>query len=219
MSLIIAAKDGPNLIMMGDRIICDGHDNLTTAKRSKIAEVKTNQGSMLIGFAGTYRLVDIAHYLLREPPLHDDGASPEEYMAVHFSAYLKDVLQTEGWDQKEGCSWACAIAYQGLLFDLTFDTFGVTDTEEDLVCIGAGLTFGYGAMYMGLSLYLPVKSCIHRAMILAARQHAMVRGPFDCLEMDGEGKVFRSVLSIEPPIRQEIPSYRLSEKSIYMAPD
>jgi ATP-dependent protease HslVU (ClpYQ) peptidase subunit len=108
-----------------------------------------DDGSMIIGTAGSCRLKDIIRYHLNRPS-HPDELSDMEYLVCQFISELRDELNDEGnmseYDNVEHAEGKFLIGYQGKLFEVHSD-FQVSRLQDSHTAIGSGFKVAHGALY------------------------------------------------------------------------
>jgi ATP-dependent protease HslVU (ClpYQ) peptidase subunit len=148
--------------------------------RTLRADLKVHQnGEMLMGFCGSYRLGQILKFM--KISAQPEGMDDFEYMVTMFVEDCREALKRGGvtWIEKntEELAGSFMVGYRNGLYEIGSD-FQVGISTKDYVCIGSGEEYAYGAMAILKDTEPdPVKQ-IKTALKVAADHNAFVAAPF-----------------------------------------
>jgi ATP-dependent protease HslVU (ClpYQ) peptidase subunit len=161
MSCIVGVAQNGEVWMGGDSALTCG-DSLTRRKEPKVFrkffptdQTSANQTSaactMLIGCAGSVRVLQLAQYEL-ELPARNDEISPMKYLVSHFVPAWRECLKQHGaMGESKNTEEAAAqsvflIGFRGGIFYLDCD-FNIYEPEWGFDASGSGCEVAMGALH------------------------------------------------------------------------
>lgn len=190
MTCIVAYKEKNKVWMGGDRL-GSSYAGCIVSGDPKIIKKK----DMLIGVSGSFRLLQILHYLF-EPPSHFPDWGNNYYMTGPFVDALRRLSKEKGYlevhngvESTDGSG--ALIAYRGEIWQLESDLQIRRDNAPYAACgsadmIALGVMHALHALRKNISdsSFLSSKNILLRALEAAEYHNPYVRKPFDFLELN-----------------------------------
>lgn len=150
-----------------------------------IAGNQNNPERMLVGVAGSFRILNILEHGLIGSLMYDGEANLREWMTEFFAEKLRELFKTRGVtqminDTAEAFDSEFLIGFHGNLFTMQED-FAVMDWSGDTHAIGAGEEFALGSLHTSAGrIKSPVKR-IELALKAASKFCPQVIPPYTIL--------------------------------------
>lgn len=186
MTCIVGYVKGTRVWMGGDsRAIFGGGAQSTTIAGQKVFIRET----MMIGVAGSARLSNLIGYGF-EPPNHPLNISKDEYIALHVTTAVRELLDKHGSggneDGQDFQNGTLLIAYSGGLYTMSSD-YSILQSAAPYAAIGSGAPYALGALAV-LSPRIAPEQRLYRALQAAAVHDPFVGAPFYTLCADWSDK-------------------------------
>lgn len=141
-------------------------------------------GEFLIGFAGSFRMLQLVQYKFT-PPKNYENHDPLKYMIVEFVEELRNVLKNGGAAAKnneveKGATFL--VGYKSRLFRIESD-YQVMETSHGYDAIGCGNEFAIGSLFT-TQLFQEPEDRITWALKSSAQHSTGVSSPFIILKLN-----------------------------------
>lgn len=183
MTCIVSLKHDNKIYIGGDHA-ASSHMSISVREDTKVFKNK----SMLIGYAGSYRLGQIMRFGFK-PPKHEKGKDPYEYMCTDVIKAMQKTFEKHGFDgrnkkEEHETSGQMLIAYRGQLYEF-YEDYQVGINADPYCSVGSGSDIALGAMYTLQNVpkfaKLPPEQQIQVALEAASKYNGGVSPPFTIL--------------------------------------
>ena len=158
--------------IVGDSAACDATDNTMRVRQDP--KVFRN-GSMIIGYSGSFRVGQVMRYELKLPS-RPNGMEPFEYMVTRFVSTLKKCVEKHGIS-KEMEETQALVGYAGQLFCIESD-LQVAMNNNHFEAIGMGRLLAIGSMHTTSKLKIETQKRLLLAITSASEFSHTVSPPF-----------------------------------------
>ena len=174
MTAIAALVHNKKVYIGGDSAGTDQSFGLSVRADRKVFRLH----DMVFGFAGSYRMGNLLQHSLDIPRHHPDD-EPHKYMVTDFINAVRDCLKRGGVaigsdEMVEGVDGDFIVGYRGHIF-VVYGDYQVGEPTDPYIAVGSGTDIVLGSL--GSTKGEP-KARIRKALELAERHNAGVRGPF-----------------------------------------
>lgn len=145
MTCIVSLKHDNKIYIGGDHAASSGL-SVNVREDTKVFKNK----SMLIGYAGSYRMGQIMRFAFK-PPKHEKGKDPYEYMCTDVIKSMQKTFDKHGFDghnkkDEKETSGQMLIAYRGQLYEF-YEDYQVGINADPFCSVGCGSDLALGAMF------------------------------------------------------------------------
>ena len=179
MTCIVGLVDGDGRIVMGgDSAGVSGWD-LTIRADAKVFR----NGPFLMGFTSSFRMGQLLRWKFA-PPEHPEGMEDERFMCSVFVDAVRECLKEGGYAKRENeaeSGGTFIVGYRGALWCI-HDDYQVARAVEPYYACGCGESYALGALAVSDG---DAEERVRRALSVAERFSAGVRGPFAILTLGG----------------------------------
>lgn len=182
--------DRRGIVYIGADSAAVGGSTITQRATPKVFKNRFRGGaSFIAGFTTSFRMGDLIRF--NEFKATYSGEDPLEFLVTKFVPELRKLFSSNGWmkeDDKREKGGTFLMGFQGELFTIDSD-FQVAANGERYGACGSGEDYTLGALW-ALERY--EEDALTQLVIAlhAAEQHNVnVRGPFNVLSLDKEGRI------------------------------
>lgn len=180
----VIGSDG-SIYMGGDSagVSDDSTYSLGIGSEAKVWE----NGGILFGASGSFRVSQVLRWQLQIPQYNPDGEALE-YLTGPLITTMREALQLHGslevWDSDstENIDGSLLLGFRNRVFEI-FGDFGVGELVHGYGAVGCGAPIAMGNLAATETLSIKPKRRITMALQAAERHSAGVRGPFTILKL------------------------------------
>jgi ATP-dependent protease HslVU (ClpYQ) peptidase subunit len=178
MTCVVAIVDGSTVWMGADSLGVSGHETVMR-RDEKVFALGSGPDSMIVGFAGSFRMGQALRYGF-VPPEHPDGMDEHEYMVLLFVEAVRERFTKAGFNRTENgvdSGGFFLVGYRGRLFSVESD-YQVGEPAITYFAIGSGAQIALGSLYSTDPDTLTPRERLIWALEAASAFNASVGGDF-----------------------------------------